>query len=40
MSNILDLYGISFTMILKRLILNTMRDAKGQERLPVPENGD
>jgi len=40
MSNILDLYGISFTMILKRLILNTMRDSKGEERLPVPENGD
>ena len=40
MSNILDMYGITFTEILKRLILNTMRDSKGQERLPVPENGD
>lgn len=36
MSNILDLYGISFTEILKRLILNTMRDAKGEEKLPIP----
>lgn len=40
MSTILDMYGITFTEILKRLILNTMRDSKGQERLPVPENGD
>lgn len=37
MSNILDLYGISFTEILKRLILNTMRDAEGKERLPATE---
>lgn len=37
MSNILDLYGISFTQILKRLILNTMRDAEGKERLPAVE---
>lgn len=40
MSNILVLYGITFTEILKRLILNTMRDSKGQEKLPLPENGD
>ncbi len=33
-SNILDLYGITFTEILKRLITNTMRDAQGKERLP------
>ena len=31
---ILDMYGISFTEILKRLLLNTMRDAAGKERLP------
>ncbi|OGM32049.1 hypothetical protein A3D01_02925 [Candidatus Woesebacteria bacterium RIFCSPHIGHO2_02_FULL_39_13] len=37
MSNILDLYGISFSEILKRLLLNTMRDAQGKERLPAPE---
>ncbi len=33
---ILDLYGISFQQILQRLILNTMRDAAGKERLPLP----
>lgn len=33
--SILDLYGISFSEILKRLIVNTMRDAKGQERLKM-----
>jgi D-alanine-D-alanine ligase len=32
-ANILDLYGISFVEILKRLLLNTMRDAAGTERL-------
>ncbi len=36
-SNILSLYGISFSEILKRLLLNTMRDAQGKERLPVPD---
>lgn len=36
MSNVLDLYGITFKDILKRLMINTMRDAKGKERLPVP----
>lgn len=33
---ILDLYGISFYEILKRLLLNTVRDASGKERLPLP----
>ena len=37
MSLILDLYGISFQQILKRLILNTVRDYAGQQRLPLPE---
>jgi len=32
---ILDLYGISFYEILKRLLLNTVRDAAGKERLPL-----
>jgi D-alanine-D-alanine ligase len=32
---ILDLYGISFYKILKRLLLNTVRDAAGKERLPL-----
>jgi D-alanine-D-alanine ligase len=36
LSVILDLYGVSFTEILKRLMLNTVRDAAGKERLSVP----
>jgi len=36
LSVILDLYGISFYEILKRLILNTVRDAAGKNRLPMP----
>jgi D-alanine-D-alanine ligase len=36
LSVILDMYGISFTEILKRLLLNTMRDAAGRERLAFP----
>lgn len=39
-ANILGLYGIDFTEILKRLLLNTMRDAQGKERLPfTPSEG-
>jgi D-alanine-D-alanine ligase len=34
-ANILAMYGISFGEILKRLILNTMRDAAGKELLPA-----
>ena len=34
-SVILDMYGISFYEILKRLMLNTVRDAQGKERLPL-----
>ncbi len=37
-STILDLYGISFEEILKRLLINTIRDAKGKERLPLTPN--
>lgn len=33
---ILDLYGISFDEILKRLLLNTVRDAAGKERIEFP----
>lgn len=40
LSVILDLYGISFAEILKRLVLNTMRDAAGKARLPMPLEGD
>ncbi|MFH1863957.1 MAG: hypothetical protein ABIJ85_03565 [bacterium] len=36
LSNILDMYGISFLDILKRLLLNTVRDAAGKEKLPLP----
>jgi D-alanine-D-alanine ligase len=36
LSVILDLYGISFIQILKRLILNTMREAAGKKLLPLP----
>jgi D-alanine-D-alanine ligase len=37
---ILDLYGISFYEILKRLLLNTVRDATGKERLPLPVDAE
>lgn len=40
LSTILDLYEISFQEILKRLLLNTMRDAQGKEKLPLPANGE
>jgi D-alanine-D-alanine ligase len=36
LSVILDLYEVSFYEILKRLLLNTVRDASGKERLPLP----
>lgn len=35
LSVILDMYGISFYEILKRLLLNTVRDAAGKERLSL-----
>lgn len=35
MANILDLYKIKFIEILKRLLLNTVRDSQGKERLPI-----
>lgn len=37
---ILDLYGVPFNEILKRLLLNTMRDATGRELLPVFEGNE
>lgn len=40
LSVILDLYGISFYEILKRLLLNTVRDATGKERLPLPADNE
>ena len=39
LANILDLYGISFLEILKRLILNTLRDMSGKKLLPLAANG-
>ena len=40
LSVILDMYGIPFTEILKRLLLNTVRDAAGRERLPLSEEDE
>lgn len=40
LSVILDLYGIPFMQILKRLILNTVREAAGKERLPLPAEAE
>lgn len=39
-ASILDLYGVSFEEILKRLLQNTMRDKVGKELLPLIANGD
>ncbi|MCL5090802.1 MAG: hypothetical protein M1514_02205 [Patescibacteria group bacterium] len=39
-ANILDLYGVSFFDILKRLLLNTVRDSEGRKLLPIVDNGD
>ncbi|MCX7881170.1 MAG: hypothetical protein N2482_01495 [Patescibacteria group bacterium] len=38
-ANILDIYDISFFDILKRLLLNTLRDAEGKKLLPIINNG-
>lgn len=38
-ANILDLYGVSFIDILKRLLINTLRDAEGKKLLPATKNG-
>jgi D-alanine-D-alanine ligase len=38
MAFILELYDVPFTDILKRLILNTMRDMTGKSLLPMPNN--
>lgn len=35
LGSVLDLYGISFIQVLKRLLLNTMRDAAGKKLLPI-----
>jgi D-alanine-D-alanine ligase len=36
LSYILDIYGINFFEILRRLLINTIRDAKGKERIDIP----
>ncbi len=36
-AHILDLYGINFQEILRRLLINTIRDAKGKERIPLED---
>ena len=36
LSYILDIYGINFLEILRRLLINTIRDAKGKERVDIP----
>ncbi|MCL4374568.1 hypothetical protein M1523_01765 [Patescibacteria group bacterium] len=40
MGSLLDMYEIPFSEILKRLLLNTMRDAAGKKLLPLTPNGD
>jgi D-alanine-D-alanine ligase len=35
LGSILNLYGVPFLLVLKRLILNTMRDAAGKKLLPI-----
>ena len=40
LSVILDIFGISFYEILKRLLLNTVRDSFGKDRLPLPEEAE
>lgn len=40
LSVILDLYGVSFYEILNRLILNTIRDWAGKERLPLTDDSE
>ena len=37
LASVLDLYGITFTEIVKRIMQNTMRDAQGKEKLPLPD---
>ena len=39
-STILNMYGVSFDEILTRLLINTVRDSKGKERLPIPESNN
>jgi D-alanine-D-alanine ligase len=40
LANILDIYEISFVDILRRLVMNTIRDSQGKKRLPLTLNGN
>lgn len=40
LGSILDLYGVAFHDVLKRLLLNTIRDETGKKRLPITKNGN
>lgn len=40
MGNILNLYKVPFADMIRRLLLNTMRDAAGKKPLPYPGNGN
>lgn len=40
LANILDMYGLQFTEILKRILINTMRDETGKQRLPFGEEAN
>lgn len=39
-SVILDMYGVNFMEILKRLIINTLRDARGEERIAYQQENN
>lgn len=39
-AHVLDMYGVSFIDILKRLLLNTMREAEGMKLLPITSGDD
>lgn len=38
MGIILDMYGVDFEETIKRLLINTIRDSLGKERLPFPQS--
>jgi D-alanine-D-alanine ligase-like ATP-grasp enzyme len=40
LANILGVYDISFVDILRRLVLNTIRDSLGKKKLPLTTNGN
>jgi D-alanine-D-alanine ligase len=40
LAHILDIYDVTFIEILKRLLMNTLRDAQGKKLLPITKNGN